>query len=89
MKLKDYLYKTPEMTEEKLIELLDKFSPLLRKEAKDRLNQLHKGESLSKALLKEYDLIQDKKSHLSKSQRDQIIGFVGMCMIQMTKEDES
>jgi hypothetical protein len=89
MKLKDYLYKTPEMTEEKLIELLDKFSPLLRKEAKDRLNQLHKGESLSKALLKEYDLIQDKKSHLSKSQRNQIIGFVGMCMIQMTKEDES
>jgi hypothetical protein len=89
MKLKDYLYKTPEMTEEKLIELLDKFSPLLRKEAKDRLNQLHKGESLSKALLKEYDLIQDKKSHLSKSQRNQIVGFVGMCMIQMTKEDES
>ena len=89
MKLKDYLYKTPEMTEEKLIELLDKFSPLLRKEAKDRLNQLHKGESLSKALLKEYDLIQDKKSHLSKSQRIQIVGFVGMCMIQMTKEDES
>lgn len=89
MKLKDYLYKTPEMTEEKLIELLDKFSPLLRKEAKDRLNQLHKGESLSKALLKEYDLIQDKKSHLSKSQRNQIVGFVGMCMIQMTKGDES
>ena len=89
MKLKDYLYKTPEMTEEKLIELLDKFSPLLRKEAKDRLNQLHKGESLSKVLLKEYDLIQDKKSHLSKSQRNQIVGFVGMCMIQMTKEDES
>jgi len=89
MKLKDYLYKTPEMTEEKLIELLDKFSPLLRKEAKDRLNQLHKGESLSKALLKEYDLIQDKKSHLTKSQRDQVIGFVGLCMIKMAKGDEN
>lgn len=89
MKIEELIYKTPEMSEEKLIELLDKFSPLLRKEAKDRLNQLHKRESLSKALLKEYDLIQDKKSHLSKSQRDQIIGFVGMCMIQMTKgEDE-
>ena len=89
MKIEELIYKTPEMSEEKLIELLDKYSPLLRKEAKNRLNQLHKGESLSKALLKEYDLIQDKKSNLSKSQRDQVIGFVGMCMIQMTTgEDE-
>ena len=77
------------MSEEKLIKLLDKYSPLLKREIKFRLNQLHKEKDLSKALLTEYDLIQDKKSNLSKSQRDQVIGFVGMCMIQMTKgEDE-
>lgn len=89
MKIEELIYKTPEMSEEKLIELLDKYSPLLKREIKFRLNQLHKEKDLSKALLTEYDLIQDKKSNLSKSQRDQVIGFVGMCMIQMTKgEDE-
>lgn len=89
MKIEELIYKTPEMSEEKLIELLDKYSPLLKREIRFRLNQLHKEEDLSKALLTEYDLIQDKKSNLSKSQRDQVIGFVGMCMIQMTKgEDE-
>lgn len=89
MKIEELIYKTPEMSEEKLIELLDKYSPLLKREIKFRLNQLYKEKDLSKALLTEYDLIQDKKSNLSKSQRDQVIGFVGMCMIQMTKgEDE-
>jgi hypothetical protein len=89
MKIEELIYKTPEMSEERLIELLDKYSPLLKREIKFRLNQLHKEKDLSKALLTEYDLIQDKKSNLSKSQRDQVIGFVGMCMIQMTKgEDE-
>ena len=89
MKIEELIYKAPEMSEEKLIELLDKYSPLLKREIKFRLNQLHKEKDLSKALLTEYDLIQDKKSNLSKSQRDQVIGFVGMCMIQMTKgEDE-
>lgn len=89
MKIEELIYKTPEMSEEKLIELLDKYSPLLKREIKFRLNQLHKEKDLSEALLTEYDLIQDKKSNLSKSQRDQVIGFVGMCMIQMTKgEDE-
>ena len=89
MKIEELIYKTPEMSEEKLIELLDKYSPLLKREIRFRLNQLHKEKDLSKALLTEYDLIQDKKSNLSKSQRDQVIGFVGMCMIQMTKgEDE-
>lgn len=89
MKIEELIYKTPEMSEEKLIKLLDKYSPLLKREIKFRLNQLHKEKDLSKALLTEYDLIQDKKSNLSKSQRDQVIGFVGMCMIQMTKgEDE-
>jgi hypothetical protein len=89
MKIEELIYKTPEMSEERLIELLDKYSPLLKREIRFRLNQLHKEKDLSKALLTEYDLIQDKKSNLSKSQRDQVIGFVGMCMIQMTKgEDE-
>ena len=39
--------------------------------------------------IKEYDLIQDKNSYLTRSQRDTIIGFVGLCMIEMTKGDES
>ena len=44
--------------------------------------------NLNKAFLDEYDLIQDKKSFLTKSQRDFVIGFVGYCMIKMTKDDK-
>lgn len=90
MKIKDILYKTPEMTEEKLLEIIDKSLPMMRNSTKNRIRQLHKDEyNLSKAFLDEYDLIQDKKSYLTKSQREQIVGFVGLCMIQMTKGNES
>ena len=68
MKLKDCLYKTPEMTEEKLLEIINKTLPIMRNSTKNR--------------------IQDKKSYLTKSQRDQIVGFVGLCMIKMTKGND-
>lgn len=86
MKIKELLYKTPEMTEEKLLEIIDKNLPMMRNSTKNRIRELHKEENnLAKAFLDEYDLIQDKKSYLTKSQRDQIVGFVGLCMIKMTK----
>lgn len=89
MKIKELLYKTPEMTEEKLLEIIDKTLPIMRNSTKNRIRELHKEENnLAKAFLDEYDLIQDKKSYLTKSQRDQIVGFVGLCMIKMTKGDE-
>ena len=89
MKIKELLYKTPEMTEEKLLEIIDKNLPMMRSSAKNRIRELHKEENnLAKAFLDEYDLIQDKKSYLTKGQRDQIVGFVGLCMIQMTKNNE-
>jgi hypothetical protein len=89
MKIKELLYKTPEMTEEKLLEIIDKTLPMMRNSTKDRIRELHKGEyNLAKAFLDEYDLIQDKKSYLTKSQREQITGFVGLCMIQMVKNNE-
>ena len=89
MKLEDVLYKTPEMTEEKLIEIIDKTLPIMRNSTKNRIRELHKGEyNLAKAFLDEYDLIQDKKSYLTKSQREQIVGFISLCMIKMTKGKE-
>jgi hypothetical protein len=89
MKIKELIYKTPEMTEEKLIEIIDKTLPMMRNSTKNRIRELHKGENnLAKAFLDEYDLIQDKKSYLTKSQREQIVGFVGLCMIQMTKGND-
>ena len=89
MKIKELLYKTPEMTEEKLLEIIDKTLPMMRNSTKDRIRELHKGEyNLAKAFLDEYDLIQDKKSYLTKSQREQVTGFVGLCMIQMVKNNE-
>lgn len=89
MKIKELLYKTPEMTEEKLLEIIDKTLPMMRNSTKNRIRELHKEENnLAKAFLDEYDLVQDKKSYLTKSQREQIIGFVGLCMIKMTKGNE-
>lgn len=85
MKIKELIYQTPEMTEEKLLEIIDNHSALFRNDFKNKIRQLHKEVSISEGILKEYDLIQDKKSSLTKSQRDQIVGFVGLCMIQMSK----
>ena len=93
MKIEELIYKIPEMSEEKLLKLLNSHLDWIKKDLKNRIIELHKNNDkpfdLAQSLLNEYDLIQDKKSNLSKSQRDQVIGFVGMCMIQMTKgEDE-
>jgi len=88
MKIKDIIYETPELTEEKLLELINENIPMMRKEARDRIQKLHKGVDLAQAFLDEYDLIQDKKSFLTKSQRNNVIGFVGLCMIQMVKGDD-
>jgi len=89
MKIKELLYKTPEMTEEKLLKIINSNLKMMNNNARNRILELHKGETnLAKAFLDEYDLIQDKKSYLTKSQREQIVGFVGLCMIQMTKGNE-
>ena len=88
MKIKELIYQTPEITEEKLLELINKNIPMMRKEARNRIQELHKGIDLAQAFLDEYDLIQDKKSYLTKGQRNQVIGFVGLCMIKMVKGND-
>ena len=92
MKIKELIYQTPEMTEEKLLKIMDSHLDWIKKDMKDRMIQLHKDPSkpfdLSQAFLDEYDIIQDKKSYLTKSQRNIVIGFVGTCMILMTKGKE-
>ena len=85
MKIKELIYQTPEISEQKLLEIINDNIQMLRKESKKRIQELHKGVDLAQAFLDEYDLIQDKKSYLTKSQRDQITGFVGLCMVQMVK----
>ena len=92
MKIKELIYQTPEMTEEKLLKIMDSHLNLIKKDLKNRIIDLHKNPlnpfDLSQSILDEYDLIQDKKSYLTKGQRDQVIGFVGLCMIKMTKGNE-
>ena len=92
MKIKELIYKTPEMTEEKLLEIINSHLDWIRKDLKHRIVELHRNNDkpfdLSQAFLDEYDLIQDKKSNLTKGQRDKVIGFVGICMIEMTKGNE-
>lgn len=91
MKIKELLYKTPEMTEEKLLEIisnnLENSVYKINISFKNRIRELHKEVTLQQAFLDEYDLIQEKKSYLTKSERDIVLGFVGVCMIQMTKND--
>ena len=88
MKIADLIYKTPEMTEEKLLTIIDKNKMMVSKDLIKRLKELHKGIDLNKAFLDEYDLVQDKKSFLTKSQRNMVVGFVGICMIEMTKDND-
>ena len=86
MKIRELIYETPEMSIEKLLDIITKNIFLLSKEIKKRVFEIHSTE-LSEALLEEYDLIQDKKSKLTKSQRDLINGFISLCLIKMTKGD--
>lgn len=81
MKIKDILYEAPEMTEEKLLELIGKHKPFLK-------SYLLKQFEDDKAILDEWDLIQEKKSKLTRSQRDQICSLVSVCLIKMTKGEE-
>ena len=84
MKLEDVLYKTPEMTEEKLLEIMDKYKGFL-----NVFNWSKNKYSNMKDILNEWDLIQAKKSKLSRDQRDQICSFVSVCLIRMTKDGGS
>lgn len=90
MKISELIQETPEMTEEKLLKIMDSHLDWIKKDLKNRIVELHRSNDkpfdLVQAFLDEYDLIQDKKSYLTKSQREQVVGFVGLCMIQMTKD---
>ena len=92
MKIKELIYQTPEMSEEKLLKIMNSHLNWIKNDLKERIIGLHRDSTqpfdLSQAFLDEYDLIQDKKSYLTKSQRNTVIGFVGTCMILMTKGKE-
>lgn len=86
MKINELIAKTPEVSEEKLLELIDKYHSFLRSGTLRRVISLNLDESNSaKAILDEYDKIQERNSYLTKSQRDEISGFISYCMIQMVK----
>ena len=92
MKIKDLIYETPEMTEEKLLTIINENLKMVDSFLKRRLIEIHKDSikpfNIDQAFLDEYDLIQDKKSLLTNSQRKLVNGFVGYCMIKMTKGNE-
>lgn len=92
MKIKDLIYETPEMTEEKLLTIINENLKMVDSFLKKRLIEIHRDPTkpfdLAQTFLDEYDLIQDKKSLLTNSQRKLVNGFVGYCMIKMTKGNE-
>lgn len=94
MKIKELIQETPEMTEEKLLQLMDEHLNMLPKDLRKRILDIHYKkpdplDPITKYILKEFDLIQEKKSYLTKSQRNMVQGFVGMCLIKMTKREDT
>lgn len=92
MKIKELIYQTPEMSEEKLLTIINENLKMVDSFLKKRLIEIHRDPAkpfdIAQAFLDEYDLIQDKKSLLTNSQRRLVNGFVGYCMIKMTKGNE-
>ena len=93
MKIEGLLRKTPEMTEEKLLEIISKEMLFLGRDLIKRINSIYHGHNVlagetPKYILEEWDLIQDKKSYLTRSQRDKVSALVSACLIQMVKKDE-
>ena len=103
MKIEEILYQTPEMTEEKLLRIIDENKILLKRNLLNKLSyykeycntgiidgDIPKDISIEAiSILKEWDLIQDKKSYLSKSERDKILALVSSSLIMMTRGGES
>lgn len=81
MKLEEALYKAPEVSEEKLLELIQKRIGFLN------LKSWSRNKYTPEDILKEWDNIQIKKSSLSRNQRDQICAFVSACLIEMVKSN--
>lgn len=88
MKLENAIYNAPEMSNEKLLEHIDKNGNMLTKNLKDRLWKLNPNiYEFNKQVVSEFNKIQNKTSYLSKSQRDIISGLVSFSLITMTKDD--
>lgn len=88
MKLNNVIYNTKEISESKLLDIIKNNFKLTSRSLRVKLKELYSEKDISNIILDEYDLIQQKKSLLTKSQRDQILGFIGLCMIKMVKGDE-
>jgi hypothetical protein len=89
VKIKELLQEAPEMTEENLLNIIQDNLPLLRDyNLLKRVQECNKGLEINKAVLAEFDKIHDKQSYLTSSQRKFLQGFVGFCMIRMTKGDK-
>lgn len=88
MKLNNVIYNTKEISESKLLDIIKNNFKLTSRNLRVKLKELYSEKDISNIILDEYDLIQQKKSLLTKSQRDQILGFIGLCMIKMVKGDE-
>ena len=88
MKLNNVIYNTKEISESKLLDIIKNNFKLTSRSLRVKLKELYSEKDISNIILDEYDLIQQKKSLLTKSQRDQILGFVGLCMIKMVKGNE-
>lgn len=86
MKIKELIAKTPEMTEEKLLKIIKENKYFLGKNLLDRIFQIHHSYEADK-ILKEWDLINEKKSYLTKNERDKVCALVSVSLIQMTKDN--
>lgn len=84
MKLEDTLYQAPELSEEKFGERLEE---LIKQFSSYRVPLLSIKKWTAKELIKEWELVQNKQSNLTRSQRDDVKGIVSMALLNMFKEE--
>ena len=91
MKISNTIYNTPEMSTEKLLEIIKSKLKGFDKYTISEIQKIHKDyseDTLALHILEEFDLISQKKSNLSNSKREKVFSLVSACLIEMTKGDE-
>ena len=87
MTLEEIKNKYLDVTEEKLLENIEKYKSYMRWTTLDRVKNYNKDLPDSEAIINEWNKIQEKKSYLSSSERNEIAVFVGMCIVDIINKD--
>ena len=83
MKLTDIIQTVPDLTEEKFRENVEE---LIKRSTIFRIPLCRDKEWTAEEMIHEWELVQEKKSNLSKSKRDQVLGLVSTALYNMVSK---